>query len=131
MRAHEIIKSGYNGWEISETSRAQLAERFPPKFSEFIGHHITNQFPAKSNEVLPTAETIQVVGYGWDKDGLEALVISINGSTHRPDGKVYHVTWSLDRSAGFKLVHSNQILARGWAPVDPINISATARFFSH
>lgn len=131
MRAHEIITSGYTGWEISGHARSALASQFPPRFSDFIGHHITHQFPAKSDTPLPEASNIEVVGYGWDEAGLEALVIAVDGSTTRPDGRIYHVTWSLDREAGFKPKDSNRVLASGWTAVNPINISATARFFTH
>jgi hypothetical protein len=129
MRAHEIISSGYNGWEVSEASRAQLADVFPPKFSEFIGHHITLKMGVKSDAPLPEATSFQVVGYACNEDGLEALVVSVDGDTTRPDGKTYHITWSLDREAGFKPFHSNALISSGWTQVNPINISATARFF--
>lgn len=121
--------SGYTGWEISGHARSILASQFPPRFSEFIGHHITHKFGVKSNEPLPQADDIQVVGYACNEEGLEALVVSIDGSTTRPDGKTYHITWSLDRDAGFKPVQSNALTASGWTPVNPINITATARFF--
>lgn len=130
MRANEIIKSGYNGWEVSEASRAKLASIFTPKFSEFIGHHITNRFGIKSDSPLPEGKTFEVVGYACDDQGIEALVVAVDGSTQRPDGKTYHITWSLDRSQGFKPVNSNGLIANGWQEVKPINISATARFFS-
>jgi hypothetical protein len=59
------------------------------------------------------------------------LIISIDGSTDRPDGSTYHVTWSLDRSRGRKAVQSNDVIAdRGWEPLPapvPIHIEP-ARF---
>lgn len=131
MRAHEITSvSGYTGWEITGHSRSELMSAFPPMFSDVIGHHITHEFGVRSDGPIPSDDVdIQVVGYACDEDGLEALVVSIDGSTERPDGKTYHITWSLDRGAGFKPVHSNNLISEGWSPVNPINISATARFF--
>lgn len=131
MRANEIITvSGYTGWEISGHAKSQLMSIFPPRFSEVIGHHITHEFGVRSDAELPSEDAeIHVVGYACDENGLEALVVSIDGSTERPDGKTYHITWSLDRDAGFKPVQSNSLIADGWNSLNPINITATARFF--
>src|SRR3546814_9902597 len=46
-----------------------------------------------------------------DGEGLQALIVSIDGSTDRPDGSTYHITWSLDRSRGRKAVQSNDVIA--------------------
>jgi len=49
---------------------------------------------------------------------VQALVIRIEGSTRRPDGGTYHITWSL--APGRRPVESNEVIAaRGWSPVDP------------
>ena len=51
------------------------------------------------------------------------MVVELDGTTHRPDGSIYHITWSLgsDRKAR----ESNDLLREhGWkaipAPVDLI-----------
>jgi hypothetical protein len=135
MRAHEITgekpRGGYQAFEISAASRSALAAQFPPKFSEFIGHHITYKMPARSTDDLPENAQIRVVGYACNEEGIEALVVEVNSSTQRPDGKTYHITWSLDRSAGFKPVKSNELIAtRGYSRIEKaINITATAKFF--
>jgi len=123
-------RTGYQALELDHGSRSKLAAQFPPKFPEFIGHHITLAFGVKSDQPLPDISGVRVVGYSCDDAGIEALVVEVNGTTQRPDGKTYHVTWSLDREAGFKPVKSNELISsRGYEPVDPINITATARFF--
>jgi len=137
VKAYEIIETdekprrGYQAFELDAASRSHLAKIFPPKFPEFIGHHITYAFGVMSSDPLPEASRIQVVGYACDPEGIEALVVSIDGTTERPDGKTFHITWSLDRSAGFKPVNSNDLIAkRGWSRMrGSINIVATARFF--
>ena len=135
MRAKEIteppkrVKGGLQIFELDEKSRAHLAGIFPPKFPEFIGHHISIRH-AKSDVPLPEAKDIKVIGYACDDAGIEALLVSVDGTTTRPDGKTYHITWSLDRDAGFKPVNSNDLLARVTPErVNPINITATAMFF--
>lgn len=138
MRVDEIIsnkpkkvRKGYQAFELDQKSRSELAAVFPPKFSEFIGHHITYRMGVPETEPLPEASSFKVVGYAIDEDGLECLVVEVDGTTKRPDGRTYHITWSLDRSAGFKPVSSNDVIARnGYTRLDSaINISATAKFF--
>lgn len=137
MRAKDFMeqgpkpRGGYQAFEISGASRADLAKIFPPKFSDFIGHHITYKTGIKSDQPLPEANTFKVVGYAYDEAGIEALVVEVDGSTVRPDGKIYHITWSLDRDAGFKPVKSNDLIANNGYDKIPnsINITATAKFF--
>ena len=122
---------GYLAFEVDKKSRKDLKKIFEPQFKEFIGHHVTYKFGVKSNEKLPNKPKIaKVVGYVKNDKGLEALVVEINGSTKRPDGKTFHITWSLDRSAGFKPVHSNNLLTSGkWENVNPIEIKLNPKFF--
>lgn len=48
---------------------------------------------------------------------MEALVVSLGGTTDRPDGSTYHITWSL--ADGRKAKESNDVIARlGWTPID-------------
>lgn len=133
MRFNEVTgaRRGYQAFELDAASRTKLARAFPPKFPEFIGHHITYAFGVTADTPLPEAQTFKVVGYVCDPAGLEALVVEVDGTTARPDGKVYHCTWSLDRDAGFKPVNSNDLIAReGFEPLTTaINISAVPKFF--
>ncbi|WP_257557200.1 hypothetical protein [Sphingobium sp. CFD-2] len=111
--------------------RAQLLERFPPTWPDVIADHVTLQAGASANEPLPAQEAAEIVGRVDDGEGLQALIVSIDGSTDRPDGSTYHITWSLDRSRGRKAVQSNDVIAeRGWEPLPtpvPIHIQP-ARF---
>lgn len=125
----EKAKSGYQAYTLTENARQMLMAQFDPKFPEFIGHHITIRMGAKSTDPLPFASSIQVVGYACNDAGIEALVVEVDGTTERADGKIYHITWSLDRDAGFKPVKSNDLVAGGYTRIaNPINISATATF---
>ena len=61
-------------------------------------------------------------------EAIECLVVEIDGSSARPDGRTYHITLSLDREAGAKPVHSNDLLKRqGWEPTPPLEIEVEAR----
>lgn len=123
-------RSGYQAFELDQASRSKLAQTFAPKFPEFIGHHITFKMGVKSDTPLPEATSFRVVGYACDPAGIECLVVEVDGTTTRKDGRTYHCTWSLDRGAGFKPVKSNDLLRDGWEKIpNPINITATAKFF--
>lgn len=119
---------GYTGFEISGEDRAKLARVFPPKFPDFIGHHVTWKFGVQEDSPLPSANSLRVVGYAAD-ESLECLVVEVDGNIRRPDRGILHITWSLDRSAGRKPVDSNELLRSGYQAVRPINISAAPRFF--
>lgn len=90
-----------------------------------IAKHITLAGHAAEDAPLPTETDATVIGHADDGEGLEALVVAIAGSARRPDGRVFHITWSLDRALGRKAVESNELLTRdGWRPLAvPIEIT--------
>lgn len=124
-----IIMEKYIAFELSKKSRRQLAKVFPPKYPEFVGHHITYKFGVSKDVKIPSLpKVIKVIGYVDDGEGIEALIVSINGSKDRPDGNTYHITWSLDRDKGKKPVDSNKLIAsQGFSNVKPIDIKAKAK----
>ena len=126
MRAREILHEGYIAYELDRKSRQSLAAIFPPKYPEFIGHHITYKIGVKAKDKMPAMpKSVEVIGYADDGESIEALVVAINGKTQRPDGKAYHITWSLDRNKGRKPQHTNNLIAsKEFEPVDPIAIQA-------
>ena len=106
---------------VAPVDRDKLAERFPPKFPELIGHHVTFRFGVRPDPDISYGAHVPVmlIGYSCNDDGLEAFTVSVNGSTHRPDGKIFHLTWSLDRSKGFKPVDSGALVQGKSHPIDP------------
>lgn len=126
MKLNEVSKSGYLAYVVPEQVRGELATRFPPKNPEFIGHHITHVFGWPATKPAPQGmSTIKVIGHA-EADGLEAFVVTVDGQALRPDGKRYHLTWSLDRAKGRKPVDSNRVVADGGhTPVQPITFTAS------
>lgn len=110
------------GWLLDDMDRAALLIRFPPIWPDVIAHHVT--LASKVTDPLPIAKSGEIVGQVDDGEGLQALVVEIGGTTDRPDGSTYHITWSLDRGRGRRAVQSNDVLReRGWSPIaDPIPI---------
>ena len=119
------------GWKLDSKEREQLLKRLPPEWPDVVADHVTLDSEAAEGDPLPKAERAEIVGRINDGEGLQAMVVAIDGSTDRPDGSTYHITWSLDRKRGRKPVQSNDVIAaRGWRPLDdPVRIKIKpARF---
>ena len=119
------------GWKLDPADRELLLDLFPPRWRDMIADHITFAGHAAEDAPLPIETTARVIGHADDGKGLEALVVAIAGSARRPDGSIFHITWSLDRAVGRKAVESNELLTRGgWHPLAvPIEITIIpARF---
>jgi hypothetical protein len=98
---------------LPESERQRLYSDFEPMFPDFIGEHITLAFGVGADYPLPEAERGEVVGFASDGLRVEALIVRINGTTTRPDGKTFHITWSIDRANGAKPYHSNEVIRTG------------------
>ena len=116
------------GWLLAEDDRERLLEQFKPKYEKTVAHHVTLQTNAE-REPEPREVKASIVGRTDDESGVEAMVVTIDGSTDRPDGSTYHITWSLGSHR--KARESNDVLHdRGWEPLPaPIDVTLEpARF---
>jgi hypothetical protein len=105
------------GWKLDREQRGELLERFPPRYSDTIADHVTLKTNAAKNP-LPSNVIAEIVGRADDGDSLECLVVSVDGSVDRPDGSIFHITWSLDKADGREARESNVVLKeRGWEPL--------------
>jgi hypothetical protein len=121
-------QSGFLVYEISPGSRAELLRHFPAKYPDTICHHITVK-PGRSTDELPDKpHSAHVIGYEDSGDGLEALVVEIDGTTRRTDGSIYHITHSLDRQKGQTPKNSNDLLRHGFKHVSPIPLDIEPAF---
>src|SRR3546814_3891762 len=98
---------------LDRKERQALLERFPPEWPDVIADHITLDANANRDDPLPETEEAEIVGGINDGEGLQAMVVAIDGSADRPDGSTYHITWSLDRERGRKPVQGNEVIAEG------------------
>ncbi len=86
---------------------------FPPAYPRVVAHHVTLKAGVRPDHPLPGDTECFVVGLADDGAGVQALVVEIGGTTQRPDGSTYHVTWSL--ADGREAVESNDVIRkRGW-----------------
>jgi hypothetical protein len=101
------------GWKLPEVERELLLRRFPPKYDNVVADHVTLRVGATEDTPLPAKPSAEVVGRADDGRSLECLVVALDGTTDRPDGSTYHVTWSL--GSGRKARESNDVLRdQGW-----------------
>lgn len=104
------------GWKVDRGEREELLRRFPPRYQEPVADHITLETKAESKP-LPPERNARIVGRADDGAGVEAMVVTLDGSTDRPDGSTFHITWSL--AQGRRAVESNEVIReRGWQPFD-------------
>ncbi len=117
------IPKFYTGWALPEDVRAELLSRFVPIHPDVIAHHITHSFDVGEDHPLPEGSVAEIVGVATDYR-VQALIVSVNGASKRPDGKTFHITWSIDRDAGAKPAMSNDVIAvsRNCEPVSPVPI---------
>lgn len=112
----------YTAYQLTERSRKKLFLLFPPKYPEFIGHHITVNFGVSADAELPKQTTlVEIVGYIDNGDGVEGFLVEIDGTSDRPSGGKFHITWSIDRSKGYKPVNTNDYISSA-TTIHPIRI---------
>ncbi len=103
------------GWKVDRAERDALLERFPPRYPRAVADHVTLETEA-GRKPLPPEVQARIVGRADDGDGVEAMVVTIDGVTDRPDGSTFHITWSL--AQGRHARESNDVIAeRGWAAI--------------
>jgi len=111
------------GWKLPPDQRDALLQRFSPRYADVVADHVTLRVGANAGTPLPPApRTARIVGQADDGNSLECLVVDLDGTTDRPDGSTYHITWSL--GPGRKARESNDVLRDcGWQPLPaPIDV---------
>lgn len=116
---------GVIGWKLDREQRKELLQQFPPRYRDVDADHVTLRTGAADDSALPDEISGEIVGRVDDGRGVEAMVVAIGGTTDRPDGSTYHITWSL--GPGREARESNDVLAeRDWTAFDlpmPVKLS--------
>lgn len=100
----------YTAYLLLEECRQRLMHIFRPKFQKVIGHHVTHTYDVPAYADLPDVpEQAFIIGQEVDYHGLQVLIVQINDQIERPNGKLFHLTWSLNPNR-FKPVDSNKLL---------------------
>ena len=116
----------YAGWLVDPGERDALLAQVPPRYPTVVAHHVTLKFGDRRAQA-PRDTLGEIVGEADDAAGVQALVVRIEGSTERPDGGTFHITWSL--ADGREAKESNDVIAQhGWRPFgEPIRVRLTAK----
>ena len=112
------------GWKLDPEDRLRLLARFPPAYPETVADHVTWGGKSKSPP-MPPAGKAMVIGRADDGEGVEALVVEVEGTSRRWDGGTFHITWSL--GPGREAKESNDVIAaQGWDPAEGALAALTA-----
>ena len=116
------MTSGIVGWKLDRRERKKLLHEHPPRYQEAVADHVTLKVGSTQ---LPAEVRAAIIGHADDQQGVEAMVVSIDGTTDRPDGSIFHITWSL--GPGRTAKESNDVLKeRGWQALQhPIPVTLT------
>ena len=98
---------GYICLKLTEEDRRKNLTSVNPKFPEVVNHHITHMFNVEKPESFDKNARVEVIGLCRGCD-IDCLVVSVDGKTHAPDGRRYHITYS--REEGVEAYKSNEIL---------------------
>jgi hypothetical protein len=102
----------FTGWTLDPKQREKLLREIPPAYPDIVAHHVTLSAHATPVTPRPSPVHAEIVGAVDDGNGVQALVVEINGTSRRPGGGTYHITWSLDKRRGRRAVESNDAIAR-------------------
>jgi hypothetical protein len=122
ISAHDAVKTAGSGtivigWKLDREQRKELLQQFPPQFPNVVADHVTLRPRASATAPLPGEQHGEIIGRVSDGKGVEAMVVRINGTSDRPGGGTYHITWSL--GDGRRAKESNDVLAaQAWEPYD-------------
>jgi hypothetical protein len=117
--ASDIVESAARGtrvvgWKLEWNARRVLLNRFPPRFRNLVADHVVLAREVAEDTPLPGEDRGKIIGRAHDGRGIEALIIAIGGTSDRPGGGIYHITWSLadghrNREPGEMLDHRNWV----------------------
>jgi len=118
----------FTGWALDRAERNELLARFPARYANPVADHVTLAFKP-THPKLPTETSGEIVGEADDGRGVQAMVVRIGGTTDRPDGSTYHITWSL--ADGRRAKESNDVIRdHGWRPLPaPVPVALEPRLF--
>lgn len=131
--------TGYTAYLLDDEKRKTLLDVFEPSYKEVLAHHITLEFGVGVDTDIEEPEQVRITHLINDGNGLEALVVEVNGAYTRPDGQTYHITWSIDPDAplpdyikaadpqavAYEPKHANLMIAKAFSDECPEEFSVT------
>jgi hypothetical protein len=109
------------GWKLDRESRAGLLAVLRPRYGNVVADHVTLRAHVTATTPPPQPARCLLIGEADDGEGVQAMVVAIDGASARPGGGTFHITWSL--ADGRRAVESNDVIAqKGWTPVEPRDV---------
>jgi hypothetical protein len=122
---------GYNGYKLTDQSRDELMRIVDPIHPDVIAHHVTHEFGVYES-LPPAANWVRVIATA-SNDKVQAVIVEVNGEMERVQGdSFYHITISIDKSAGGKAVDSNALIKdpSNWTAIMPVDLAVIPVFFN-
>lgn len=88
----------YRAYPLTVQDRQKLLQRFVPTHPVVIADHISAQALTTMHLVKEGSATGEVIGH-TDHEGLQILVVSVNGVELTGDGTPFHISWSAEQDA--------------------------------
>lgn len=88
----------YRAYPLTTQDRKELLIRFVPTHPVVIADHISAQALSLMHLVKEGAATGEVIGYA-DHEGLQILLVTVNGVELTGDGTPFHISWSAEHDA--------------------------------
>jgi hypothetical protein len=114
--------SGYDVLSRTDLLGALRLRGVLPAFDRVVADHVTYRFGTGGR--APRGREVAVTGHVVTR-GVHALVVTVGGRTHRPDGGPFHLTLAL--APGRAAVTANAAVARGRVvPLAPFVVATRA-----
>ncbi len=116
------MKRNYSGFEIIDPEGLLLALvslGITPEYDTLVLEHITYRYP--DSVPAPQPKSVLITGV-VSKNGVQALTVKVDGHDFRPDGKRFHITFTLEN--GCKPAAANKVIKNNTpTPIKPISVS--------
>lgn len=123
--AKPVSRGVYLAFKLTENAKREILSMVTPKYKKIECDHITIEFDNPTEELQSkfANSTLEVVGYQFG-EGVDCLIVEVDGSIKRPDGGVFHVTLSL--KGGHKANESNAVIKQqGYNIIIPFPIQGS------
>lgn len=80
---------------LNPETRHSLLKLCPPRFQRVYASRVTLAYNVPRHYRLPKGNVLVAVKAIIETDTFQSLLVTVNGSYVRPDGKLYHITMSV------------------------------------
>jgi hypothetical protein len=127
----KLLRVGYNGYKLTDQYRDKLLRIIYPIHPDVVAHHVTHEYGVWES-LPPAANSVRMIAIAAN-DKVQAAIVEVNGEVERLHGNsFYHITISIDKSAGGKAVDSNTLIKdrSNWVAIAPVLLAVIPTFFN-